>query len=527
MIYPEKINILIVNDNPSSLMAMEDILSELDENIVTVASGEEALRSLLKMDFAVIILYVCMPGMDGFETAKMIHQRSQTKHIPIIFVTAYAQTELDCQKGYELGAVDYLFTPIIPDILKAKVRVFVDLFRTTKTVKQQSIKLTEVNKKLYEAHQEMSTICEELRVITSKLTSTVETQSQQFRDIEQIYRGIFENISEGIFQITPDGSIILANPAFINMLGYDSYEEFTAAVSNIFQQFFVDPDDGEEFRQRINTVDIVHDFEASVYTKDKDVIWVSLSANAVHGKDSHIHYEAIMLNIAHRKELERILINAKKAEAVAELAAETAHEIRNPLQVIQSGLYLLNKIITNEDEQVTMTINQMNNALHRANKFIDELIDSSRMPELNVIHVDINRLLQDVVNDIGIPASITVDWEIDSSLSNIHADSERLSEVLINLVKNAIESMEEVKSGNLKVKSEKEGEFIKITISDTGKGMSEAELANIWTPFYSTKALGKGLGMSIIKRLIEAHKGRIDVESKVGEGTRVVVRLGK
>ncbi|MBI4778395.1 response regulator, partial [Candidatus Desantisbacteria bacterium] len=336
-----------------------------------VASGEEALKHLLNMEFAVIILDVKMPGMDGFETAKLIRQRQQTRHVPIIFVTAYAQTELDSRRGYELGAVDYLFSPVAPIVLKSKVVVFINLFKITKTVHHQSIDLSEVNQRLSEAHQQMIGICRDLHTSVSQL-------KEQIRDVEEMYRSIFENVSEGIFQIAQDGSILMANPAMVNMLNYDSCEQLMAAVSNIFQQLFVDPDQGELLCQRVDIAGMVHGFEARIYTKDKDIIWVLLGSNAVHEKGLQVYYECIVVNITERKKLEEKLIKAEKAEAVAELIAKTADGIRNPLQVIQLGLYSLKMTTGEKGENASKTIDHMDNAVWRAAKVIDELIDSSR-----------------------------------------------------------------------------------------------------------------------------------------------------
>src|SRR5690606_21812826 len=122
------VNILIVDDLPEKLMVYETILEEMGHNLVTAHSGEEALRLILKQEFAVILLDVNMPGMDGFETASLIRQRRKSAHTPIIFLTAFSD-EPKIAQGYASGAVDYLFTPVVPDILKAKIRVFVELFR--------------------------------------------------------------------------------------------------------------------------------------------------------------------------------------------------------------------------------------------------------------------------------------------------------------------------------------------------------------------------------------------------------------
>src|SRR5215469_14762878 len=133
----DKINILVVDDLPEKLLVLESILEELGENVMTANSGAEALRRVLEHDFAVILLDVNMPGMDGFETASFIRQRRKSSHTPVIFITAFAD-ELHTVHGYSLGAVDCIFTPIVPQILRTKVKVFVDLYRMTQQVKQQA-----------------------------------------------------------------------------------------------------------------------------------------------------------------------------------------------------------------------------------------------------------------------------------------------------------------------------------------------------------------------------------------------------
>jgi signal transduction histidine kinase len=131
----DAVNILIVDDLPHKLLALETILEPLGQNLIRAQSGREALRCLLEQDFAVILLDVNMPDMDGLETAALIRQHKRCANTPIIFITAYAD-EILAAKGYSLGAVDYIFSPIVPEILCAKVRVFVDLFKKTEQVKR-------------------------------------------------------------------------------------------------------------------------------------------------------------------------------------------------------------------------------------------------------------------------------------------------------------------------------------------------------------------------------------------------------
>src|SRR5467141_2602094 len=134
----DRVSILVVDDRADKLLAYEVMLAELKQKIVCVRSGKEALRRLLQEDFAAILLDVNMPGMDGFETAALIRQRQRCETTPIIFVSAINDTVNHISRGYSLGAVDYILTPVIPDILRAKIAVFVDLFRKTEQIKRQA-----------------------------------------------------------------------------------------------------------------------------------------------------------------------------------------------------------------------------------------------------------------------------------------------------------------------------------------------------------------------------------------------------
>src|SRR6185295_3849114 len=133
----ERVKILVVDDVPDKVLAIDAILESLGQTIVKAYSGREALRCLLKDDFAVILLDVNMPEMDGFEAAALIRQRKRSEHTPIIFVTAF-NDDVQMAKGYSLGAVDFISTPIDPEVLRTKVRVFVDLYQKTETIRHQA-----------------------------------------------------------------------------------------------------------------------------------------------------------------------------------------------------------------------------------------------------------------------------------------------------------------------------------------------------------------------------------------------------
>jgi PleD family two-component response regulator len=150
-----KANILIVNDLPEQLMALQAILANLQEKIMIAQSGKEALNHLAANRFAVILLDVMMPEMDGFETATLIRQQEQSWHTPIIFVTGYAPSDANLVRSYSLGAVDYIQTPIVPEILRAKVSVFVELFKKTERIEQQAAELRKRINELTEINQEL------------------------------------------------------------------------------------------------------------------------------------------------------------------------------------------------------------------------------------------------------------------------------------------------------------------------------------------------------------------------------------
>src|SRR6266852_9929852 len=176
----EQINILLVDDQPANLLALESILGDMGLNMVKAGSGREALRALLDEEFAVILLDVQMPDLDGFETASLVRERDKSHHTPIIFLTALSRNETNVFRGYELGAVDYIFKPFHPEVLRAKVSVFVELFRQREAIKRQA---------------------------------------QQLRQLSRQTELILKAAAEGIFGVDLQGNATFVNPAAAGMIG--------------------------------------------------------------------------------------------------------------------------------------------------------------------------------------------------------------------------------------------------------------------------------------------------------------------
>src|SRR3984893_14247127 len=148
----EKVNILLVDDQPARLLTYESVLSELGQNLVLARSGREALDKLMREEFAVVLLDVSMPDMDGFEAARLIHDHPRFERIPIIFVTGVHVTELDRLKGYKVGAVDYVSIPVVPEILRSKVAVLVELYCKRRELRELNRNLALVNARLAQAN---------------------------------------------------------------------------------------------------------------------------------------------------------------------------------------------------------------------------------------------------------------------------------------------------------------------------------------------------------------------------------------
>ncbi|MDI6770018.1 MAG: response regulator [Anaerolineales bacterium] len=176
-----KINLLLVDDRPENLLALHSLLNNPEWNLVDAAAGAEALRRLLKQDFAAILLDVQMPEMDGFETAAVIRQRQRSRHTPIIFITAIGVSEAHVFKGYSVGAVDYIVKPIVPEILKSKVAAFVDLFRMRQQVQEQAERLAVLNQELAARIQESERLNRELQAVNKELEAFSYSVSHDLR----------------------------------------------------------------------------------------------------------------------------------------------------------------------------------------------------------------------------------------------------------------------------------------------------------------------------------------------------------
>ncbi|HEX2521235.1 MAG TPA: response regulator, partial [Terriglobia bacterium] len=206
----ERPNLLLVDDRLENLLALEAVLDDLEFNIVTANSGKEALRCLLKQDFALILLDVEMPGLDGFETAELIRSRRKTRFTPIIFLTAINKTEQHVFRGYAVGGVDYLFKPYAPEVLRSKVRVFADLYMKTREVTRQAELLLDSNLQLEETNQQIAGLNREI--------SRKHAELQSERDFVST---VLDTVGCRVLLLDVDGRVVLFNNACERLTGYE------------------------------------------------------------------------------------------------------------------------------------------------------------------------------------------------------------------------------------------------------------------------------------------------------------------
>jgi PAS domain S-box-containing protein len=271
-------SVLLVDDQQENLLALEAVLKPLGLNTVRATSGEQALRRLLAVDFAAILLDVQMPGMDGFETAELIKQRERTQHIPIIFLTAIDKERQQVFRGYSVGAVDYLFKPFEPDVLRSKVQIFVDLYEKNAALKES----------------------------------------------EERFRTAFANAPIGIGLIDIDGRWLEVNRALSELLGYPSGE----LVGRMPWELSHREDRTEERRgfQRIVRGEATsYSAEKRYVHKDGHVVYVLLSVSLAHDADGEPRggiWQVVDITERRRAELERA------ARAEAEAVADTIQKIQ-------------------------------------------------------------------------------------------------------------------------------------------------------------------------------------------------------
>jgi signal transduction histidine kinase/ActR/RegA family two-component response regulator len=402
----EKVNILLVDDSHAKLLSHEAILAEVGENLIKASSARQAFEVLLKNEVALILIDVCMPDLDGFELAAMIREHPRFQTTAIIFVSAVMMTKPDQLRGYQLGGVDYVPVPVVPELLRAKVKVFVELYRKTR-------------------------------------------QLERFN--AELERRVAERTAD-------------------------------------LQRF------NEELEQRIDD-----------RTRERETALAQL-------------------------------FEAQKMDTIGRLTGGVAHDFNNLLMAVLGSLALLEKRLGAEDQHSRRLLHNAVQGAQRGAALTQRLLAFSRRQELKPESVDVAHLVSGMEELLkrALGHGIDLSLNFPSGLPPLLADANQLELALLNLALNARDAMP--KGGRLMIAAAAEtitqsgpgsrltpGDYLRISIVDTGVGMDNVTLTKATEPFFTTKGPGKGtgLGLSMVQGLAAQSGGMLDIHSEPDAGTSI------
>jgi signal transduction histidine kinase/DNA-binding response OmpR family regulator len=550
-------NILVVDDLPEKLLVYRTVLEELGQNLVTARSGEEALALVLKYEFAVILLDVNLPGMDGFETAALIRKRKKSAHTPIIFLTAFAD-EVRAAEGYAHGAVDFILTPVIPEILRAKVRVFVDLFRMTQQVRRRA--------------EEQVALAEER---TRRAAAEDATRRSNF--LAEVSRALADSLDPDTTARTLVRHSVpfLADLAGVTLAGEHGQPWRTELA-------WATPSDPEPHALRLTSPEGPHDalrdaveralasgqperldrldlpYPASIdCTPPADCRVRSAAIFPLRARGRTLGVLTLALGPSNRRHEPADLALAEDLASRAGIALDNArlykdveradrqkneflsmlaHELRNPLAPIRNAAEVL-RLSGHEQPQVRWAREVIDRQLGHLVRLVDDLLDVSRITrgkiQLKLEPVDVGVVVGHAV-EASRPVIEQAKHRLEVNLPPqpvwVNGDPARLTQVLTNLLNNAAKYTEE--GGRIVLTLDREGGEAVIRVQDTGVGIPPEMLSAVFDLFTQVdRSLdrsqgGLGVGLTLVRRLVEMHGGVVEAHSEgLGQGAEFVVRL--
>jgi PAS domain S-box-containing protein len=510
---------LLVDDNPANLLALRALLENLGHKLVEAHCGEEALRWLHQEDFAVVLLDVKMPGMDGFETAQLVRAQERSRQTPIVFLTGYDNDRLSAERAYTLGAVDYLVKPLVAKILRAKVEGFVELFRKTEQVKRQAAQLREWERRDFERQQ-------------AEESARGQQAEEALRDTEAKYRLIVETANEGIWLLDADFRITFVNQRMADMLGYDR-----AALLGKQPWDLLFEEDEPLVRQRLQRrrAGISEQADVRFRREDGGEFWTLMAARPV--MDDHGNFRGVIdlfTDVTERKRAEEALKEAARRKD--EFLATLAHELRNPLAPIRNALGL-QRLAGNRPELLEQTRTLMERQVEHMVHLIDDLLDVSRVTQgrihLRKTVLDFATVVAQAV-ETARPLldkhrhHLTTTIEPDAPV--VDGDLTRLVQAVANLLHNAAKYTPP--GGRISVAVRREENNAVIEVCDNGIGIPSDLLPHVFELFtQGPRALaraegGLGIGLTLVKSIVEMHGGTVHAYSEgQGKGSRFELRL--
>lgn len=500
--------ILLVDDTPDNLVSLEAALYGLGEELVLARSGKEALRHLLNDDFAAILLDVRMPEMDGFETAELIRSRPRSRQTPIIFLTGYKNEE-HLFRGYDLGAVDFLFKPIVPEVLRSKVAVFVELARTSAKLKEHADILSQQAEILKKAEQKFRALLEaapDAMVMCRDDGQIVMVNSQA----EMLFGCGRDNLlSRNIRSLVPDWEFQGSPTAGIETLSG------TMPTGNIGKELQAVREDGSAFPVGVS-IGPLHTEEGVVITTTIRDITSRKKAEA----------EIRELNATlERRVLERTEALLQSNEELQQFAYVASHDLQEPLRTVSIFAQLLAKRYEGRfDADADQFIRFIVDGSERMERLIHDLLDFSRVDARGTDHfvrTSCEDALRDAIGNLHSlieenQAVITME-----GLPTVLADPVQLTRLFQNLLVNSIRYRRAEPPRIHIAAAPREREWV-LSVSDNGMGIERQYAEKVFGIFKCLhsrdKYPGSGMGLAICRKIVTRHEGRIWVESDLGKG---------
>ncbi|HEY6488515.1 MAG: ATP-binding protein [Terracidiphilus sp.] len=483
----QKINILMVDDQPAKLLSYEVILAELGENLIKATSASDALNMLLKKDIAVVLMDVSMPDLDGFELADVIRQHPRFQKTAIIFISGVHLADSDKIQGYRSGAVDYISVPVIPEVLRAKVSVFVELHRKTR----------------------------QLEKMNSELERRVGERTEELRQSEARFRTraeLLELASEAIIVRDPEGAIRFWNAGAETLYGWNREEVMGQDIHQLLRTVF--PGSKEEVEDELRAQGV---WRGNLVQQTRSGREIIVASRKTMNRESDEILE-VNRDITVQLKSEEALRESEKLAAMGRVAGIIAHEINNPLAAITNIFYLLRNHPSLDKEARTFA-DAAEQELTRVSHITRQTLSFYRESK-QPAPIRVHELLDDVVelqkrsfhvNKIELQKKYL-------TASNVTGFPVELRQVFLNLISNAVQAMPQGGVLRLHVAdvvdwtTQQRGPSI--SVIDTGVGIKPEDAQRLFEPFFSTKAAkGTGLGLWISKGILQKYSGRISYRS--------------